>query len=254
MDRVRAALLVALAACSDAPVFRCETAAQCQLDGQDGVCEATGWCSFEDPSCDGRRYTESAGDGLADLCIHTTGFGEGVSGDVKGVTTDAELLRAMPAMNFGGSDNLTVSGSVATTTSSLLRFVLTAIPTTATVETAQLRVQVIETGNLSVDLFAVVEPWEELAVTWNQRTSSSAWSTPGAGPGSRGTMQIGSFVAAQAGMITVALDPAAVQAWIADPSANHGLLLAAVSMEGATLASSQEGVLDQRPGLVITWH
>jgi hypothetical protein len=53
-----------------APAFACETPENCRSGGLDGVCEETGWCSFEDPDCaSGRRYGSHATPTLAGMCV-----------------------------------------------------------------------------------------------------------------------------------------------------------------------------------------
>jgi alpha-tubulin suppressor-like RCC1 family protein len=72
------AALVALAgfavgstACVSETPFVCTDSSQCiAADGQSGICESTGFCSFSDDTCEsGRRYGKAAGDGLASQCV-----------------------------------------------------------------------------------------------------------------------------------------------------------------------------------------
>jgi hypothetical protein len=50
--------------------FVCRGNAQCVLGGDEGTCEATGFCSFPDSGCDsGRRYGSAAEGELAGLCV-----------------------------------------------------------------------------------------------------------------------------------------------------------------------------------------
>src|SRR5262245_28266566 len=78
----RAGLALALlsaAACraGDEP-FTCRESTQCVLGGAQGICEATGHCSFPDPTCmGGRRYGEHAPDGLSRVCIKARSCGDG---------------------------------------------------------------------------------------------------------------------------------------------------------------------------------
>jgi hypothetical protein len=52
--------------------FQCETADQCRLGSETGVCEMNGFCSFADPGCaSGRRYDSLAGGGLGGTCTST---------------------------------------------------------------------------------------------------------------------------------------------------------------------------------------
>lgn len=250
MDHVRVSLLVLVAGCAGDPTFRCTEDAQCTLDGVAGTCEVTGYCSVPDASCDGRRYVSSAGDGLGGECVRDTVFGETPDASVQGVTTDTELSSTSPTQNFGSLDNLTVDAMEIV---SLLRFELSALPAGTIVERAELVMHVEETGNLSVEVFALTEAWDELAATWSERQAGVAWSQPGAGAASREAAVLGTFSAAQLGPVTAVLDPATVQAWITDPGRNYGMVLATRSAEGATVGSSQAASAE-RPYLAITSH
>lgn len=53
--------------------YRCDDSAACVHDGAAGTCEATGFCSFPDATCDsGRRYGEHADSALRDECVAAT--------------------------------------------------------------------------------------------------------------------------------------------------------------------------------------
>jgi hypothetical protein len=70
---VALALAAAGGGCIDRPSFRCADADACRTDRLDGVCEASGFCSFADPGCpSGRRYGELAGD-LSETCVGSAG-------------------------------------------------------------------------------------------------------------------------------------------------------------------------------------
>jgi hypothetical protein len=64
----------------------CSSAADCvNPNGGSGVCEPTGFCSYEDASCpSGRRYGPLAGKGLASACVYGDGDG-GLPADDMGL-------------------------------------------------------------------------------------------------------------------------------------------------------------------------
>ena len=74
-------MLVALFAfgCGGRDAYRCTSSDQCVGGGAAGVCEPSGFCSFEDPSCPGgRKYESNAGGGLGGTCVMTdAGTGDG---------------------------------------------------------------------------------------------------------------------------------------------------------------------------------
>jgi cysteine-rich repeat protein len=63
------AIAFVYAACGS-NVFACSTDDECADAGEDGTCEATGFCSFPDGECpSGARYGSHAGDSLAGECV-----------------------------------------------------------------------------------------------------------------------------------------------------------------------------------------
>ncbi len=67
---VKLALLALLAGCRITEPFACTSSAECRDGTNVGLCEASGFCSFHDPTCvaSTQRYDSSAGDGLAGTC------------------------------------------------------------------------------------------------------------------------------------------------------------------------------------------
>jgi len=64
------AVCLVIVGCNHYDGYQCTDSKQCVLDGVDGVCEETGFCSFPDPSCEsGRKYEPHTGNGLADTCV-----------------------------------------------------------------------------------------------------------------------------------------------------------------------------------------
>lgn len=68
--------------------FVCESDAQCRDGEREGFCEASGACSFDDPSCDsGRRYGERAVGDLAGDCVVDGGSSSSGGGSGSAVTS-----------------------------------------------------------------------------------------------------------------------------------------------------------------------
>lgn len=64
------AIAVLACACGGREPYVCASSEQCISGGATGTCESTGFCSFEDPSCEGgRRYEPNAGDELGGACV-----------------------------------------------------------------------------------------------------------------------------------------------------------------------------------------
>lgn len=54
----------------DAGVFVCQDDSSCVLEGEQGVCQASGYCSFPDDDCtSGQRYGELVGRRLSGICV-----------------------------------------------------------------------------------------------------------------------------------------------------------------------------------------
>ena len=55
--------------CIESEPFECETDAQCNLDGEPGRCQETGYCAYEDEECpSGLRYSLDSPEELAGEC------------------------------------------------------------------------------------------------------------------------------------------------------------------------------------------
>jgi cysteine-rich repeat protein len=107
-------------------VFACGTDDECADAGQDGTCEATGFCSFPDDECpSGARYGSHAGDSLAGECVPpdvgTTGDDDGPPGssdtivfeesaDDPDVSTDPDPTTSASSVDGSTTDVPTTCG------------------------------------------------------------------------------------------------------------------------------------------------
>jgi hypothetical protein len=107
----------ALTGCK-ADSFACSDASQCQLDALAGYCEADGYCSFDDSSCDsGRRYGDLAGSGVAGECVAVDDGPTTGAATSGGATTSASTLGTSATMpgDTSAETTLGVATSDATT-------------------------------------------------------------------------------------------------------------------------------------------
>lgn len=112
---------VALGVACTASPFACDDSSACVAEGEQGTCEATGWCSFPDAGCEsGARYGEHSGDGLAGECVVVDGTSTGtdaVTGDPTVETLDgtAALDTSSEAsttpLDTGSSDTIDPTGA-----------------------------------------------------------------------------------------------------------------------------------------------
>ncbi len=70
-----AAWLGLACSCVDLETFGCADDGQCRRGQTPGVCAGPGFCAYEDESCDasGLRYSDLAGEGLANACVDPNG-------------------------------------------------------------------------------------------------------------------------------------------------------------------------------------
>jgi hypothetical protein len=159
--------------------------------------------------------------------------------------------------NFGGDSEIKIKRGEE---HGLVRFELSDIPPTATVFSAELELAITSPApGLQIGVHPVLEAWVEGALdgtpgqcNWTMRDPVNAWTTAGAAPpGSAGPVAA-TFAASAAGPVVVALPATTVQAWVASPGTNHGVLLVAIQDDGADLASWDEGDAPG-PRLTVTW-
>lgn len=105
--------LTTLVACGD-PVFQCMGDGQCD----DGFCEPSGYCSFEDPECDsGRRYGALAGDGLGGTCVELDGTtGEPGTSTLTSTSTTTTTTSSTTSADESSGDPTTPVTATTTTT------------------------------------------------------------------------------------------------------------------------------------------
>ena len=107
--------------------------------------------------------------------------------------------------------------------------------------------------------YALLTPWDQSTVTWNQASSGILWGAPGASSGADRDNQILCNVAARStGSLTVNLTAeglAVVQAWVNDPAGNHGLIISGpATADGADFHSSESSTAMSRPKLNVTYQ
>ncbi len=186
----------------------------------------------------------------------TLTFGERPGDDVRGVTTDTFLRNDKPNQRFGDHGDVSVNADPAK--HGLLRFELSALPAGATIDSAVLEVNVsdpVESGELL--LYRLVEDWEELEATWNERRNGQRWTAPGAAPPmSALPIAQASLAARDTGLFTVTLPATLVQSWVDQPSSNFGVVWISTSPDGygGVFDSRDSNHTELRPQLSVTFH
>ncbi len=73
--------------CTGSSVFLCGSDGDCRQGDVSGVCQATGYCSFPDDTCEsGQRYGVHVGGSLAEACVELPGETEATSDDEAGTS------------------------------------------------------------------------------------------------------------------------------------------------------------------------
>jgi RHS repeat-associated protein len=183
---------------------------------------------------------------------------------------DTTLSSAQPTTGhdvFDGRPWLEVGNNSSTygVTRSLLKFPTTAIPTSATVLDADVSVWHPMTfgtsgTNATYNLYKLTKAFDEATASWNNATSTTAWTTPG---GDYSSTVLGSVTGLNNGEEPKwrtwrgANLTGTVQGWVATPSTNLGFLLKLANettpAERSLFLSSEVGEPLLRPRLTITY-
>jgi hypothetical protein len=210
-------------------------------------------------------FAERVDGGLPANAVTVT-FGETGSATFSGVTRDTYLDVRAPDANWGAFNELKVDP---VNNVSLIRFDVAAIPTTATVVQASLR---LATGNdispNTIEIRALREAWDEGSgsssagdpgvASYTNRQLATPWSAPGASGASRDPAVLGTFRAtATTTMFEASLTPSAVGGWVADPASNLGVVVSMLPdmdpTDGCTLRARENGMPSLGPLLKIVY-
>jgi hypothetical protein len=141
-------------------------------------------------------------------------------------TTDIILAAGNPDTNTNGYGYLLVGRSGANVYRSVIRFDLSYIvPSNVTVLSAYLDLEnETEAGSNTIRAYVLSRNFTEAQATWNSYSTGNLWTTAG---GDFGASQIGQAFISSGAPLRITLSASAVQAWIANPADNRGLLLKA---------------------------
>ncbi|HUS67568.1 MAG TPA: DNRLRE domain-containing protein [Kofleriaceae bacterium] len=170
-----------------------------------------------------------------------------------------------PTFNYGGVNRMCAD----TTTDDrrmLIRVDVSSLAAGVEVTGAELH---IWTGTAANDLstqiysaYPMLESWTEGnlsaaagTASWNQRSSNTAWTTAGAGTGSRAASAVGSFIPAAIDTeYTIDLEVDMVQGWVDDAATNHGITIVSAGEDGGCFDTSEFATASKRPSLVVTYR
>jgi len=159
---------------------------------------------------------------------------------------------AAPDQNTNSVDYFIVDGDIQAT--GLVRFDLSSIPASATVDAAELILWNDGDSGELCSVYQMLEAWDEATATSNQRATGMAWLGAGATPPSRGTIAIGAFTpATQNTAYPIAIELAVVQAWVTTSSTNHGLAIVTAQADGSRFKTRETSTAARRPMLRVAY-
>ena len=137
----------------------------------------------------------------------------------------------------------------------LIQFDLSAIPSSALVQSASLELFASSNGGsaATIEVFRLTRDWTEDGVTWESYNGSNNWTTAG---GDFDSQMLGSFVVDSQGVKTVDLS-VPVQAWIDGSNPNYGVILISPSTSTNNekkFDSSDNPTADTRPKLIVNYY
>jgi acid phosphatase type 7 len=161
---------------------------------------------------------------------------------------DSYIADGKASTNYGTATTLLADGADGTNgrLMSVLRWDVSDIPSTASVDSVVLTLQVSNLSAGTYKLFPLNAGWSETSVTYS---SLNPLNNIGA--------EIGSFLPNATGAKQITLNAAGmalVKGWINGSVANNGFIIIDASTDGLDIRSSEYGTVSQRPMLSVTYQ
>ena len=179
---------------------------------------------------------------------------------------DANLNGAAPTTNYGPvAEANIVRGGAAASERAVFSFDLSAVPSGATIKSAQLVLTIVNNPGLdkTIAVHRVAQAsnrsWVESEVTWQQYKAGSNWTTPGGDFVAQATDSQAVSGSAPAGSVVTFQVLADAQSFYATPSTNLGFLVKDSLEPGAStgehlyFATRENATPDYQPKLVLSY-
>jgi hypothetical protein len=172
---------------------------------------------------------------------------------------DVQISSTSPTANFGLTTSCGVAGGEVAK-SCLIKWDLGPIPTNAVIDSAYVRFSIFDGSVSSFDIHQVNASWEEIEANWTKRDAVNNWSSPGCNstPSDRTTAPVATFVGPVGtwSFDLNSLGRAMIQNWVANPSANKGIIIRnrLGALDGLSIRSAQYGDANQRPMIGFAYH
>ena len=179
------------------------------------------------------------------------------------ITKDAHICSNIPTTNRGSATYISVSHVSAGKCNILIYFSLSGIPSNANILSAKLILYKKKHYSYASGktfktfyVYRVTKYWSEGYVTWNKRTSTSSWSTPG---GDYATPSIAHFnvYTSDPNKTKYEIDITnLVKSYLAGTYKNYGVIIKAGTSwyGGVQFYSSESPLIQYRPKLIVTYE
>lgn len=174
---------------------------------------------------------------------------------------DNHLSQNNVSTNYGTATSLLVDGDDPSGLDkrALLKWDVSAIPSTKTVTGATITVNVSDVSTQTYEVYQLKRTWSETGSTWNNYASGAAWQVAGAdGSLDRSTTVLGTITGSATGSYTINLNSsgvALVQGWVNGTVSNQGVMIMdAANTNGLDFRSSEYGTVANRPKLSVTYQ
>ncbi|MBT4602560.1 MAG: DNRLRE domain-containing protein [Bacteroidetes Order II. Incertae sedis bacterium] len=170
---------------------------------------------------------------------------------------DTKLLSDAPNTTFGSAESLEMDGYP--TYKGLLSWDISEIPTTATLVSAQITMDVTNVSGNEYGLFEMKRSWSEQEANWQMANNSTSWTSLGASASAdRNTRLLGSLIPIALGSDTIVLNAEGlqtVQSWISNPELNFGFIIenASGGDDGLDIHSREANDASKRPKLSLVY-
>ncbi len=189
----------------------------------------------------------------------TVAFQDGLSPTVAYAgTRDARIRFSNQTVNFG--NNATIEADGSPDVSTLISWDLSSVPSSSTVVSATITLNVTDTSPSAFELYQVLKPWQESTTTFLLADTSLPWQTAGAaGATDRANTILGAVTGSSLGAVTFALNSAGIaqlQQWVTSPSTNYGFVIQDYdnsASDNVTFSSSEVATKSLRPKLELTY-
>jgi hypothetical protein len=169
-------------------------------------------------------------------------------------TADGQVNASSPDTSYGGSTLMLAYE--AASRRSLVRFNTSGISAGTALVSAKLRLHIPSIGarsgsSMTLLFRALTQSWSESSFTWNRRTSSSFWTTPGGDFAGSEAATLNLPSSFNSGWIEVDIT-ALAQAWVDGVTVNNGVIYGHLLSDQINV-DTKEGAAATRPQLVITY-